>query len=94
MGWKDTIKAPPNMVTRIAVRFAPQDLPIPAVRPGRDFYPFDSTAGPGYVWHCHILDHEDNEMMRPYAVQLSPVAVRPASASSADSAHPIKKGRR
>jgi len=21
-----------------------------------------------YVWHCHIIDHEDNEMMRPYAV--------------------------
>jgi bilirubin oxidase len=21
-----------------------------------------------YVWHCHILDHEDNEMMRPYTV--------------------------
>jgi len=21
-----------------------------------------------YVWHCHILEHEDNEMMRPYAV--------------------------
>ena len=21
-----------------------------------------------YVWHCHILDHEDNEMMRPYDV--------------------------
>jgi hypothetical protein len=20
------------------------------------------------VWHCHILDHEDNEMMRPMAV--------------------------
>ena len=19
-----------------------------------------------YVWHCHIVDHEDNEMMRPY----------------------------
>ena len=19
-----------------------------------------------YVWHCHILEHEDNEMMRPY----------------------------
>ena len=19
-----------------------------------------------YVWHCHIIDHEDNEMMRPY----------------------------
>lgn len=25
------------------------------------------TAGL-YVWHCHIIDHEDNEMMRPYAV--------------------------
>jgi FtsP/CotA-like multicopper oxidase with cupredoxin domain len=21
-----------------------------------------------YVWHCHIIDHEDNEMMRPYEV--------------------------
>jgi FtsP/CotA-like multicopper oxidase with cupredoxin domain len=21
-----------------------------------------------FVWHCHILDHEDNEMMRPYQV--------------------------
>jgi spore coat protein A len=21
-----------------------------------------------YVWHCHIVDHEDNEMMRPYHV--------------------------
>jgi spore coat protein A len=21
-----------------------------------------------YVWHCHILEHEDNEMMRPYYV--------------------------
>ena len=21
-----------------------------------------------YVWHCHIIDHEDNEMMRPLIV--------------------------
>jgi bilirubin oxidase len=21
-----------------------------------------------YVWHCHIIDHEDNEMMRPYRI--------------------------
>ena len=21
-----------------------------------------------YVWHCHILEHEDNEMMRPYQI--------------------------
>lgn len=24
---------------------------------------------PGFfVWHCHIIEHEDNEMMRPYFV--------------------------
>jgi len=21
-----------------------------------------------FVWHCHIVEHEDNEMMRPYNV--------------------------
>ena len=21
-----------------------------------------------YVWHCHIVEHEDNEMMRPFHV--------------------------
>jgi spore coat protein A, manganese oxidase len=21
-----------------------------------------------YVWHCHILEHEDHEMMRPYEI--------------------------
>jgi spore coat protein A len=21
-----------------------------------------------YVWHCHILDHEEHDMMRPLAV--------------------------
>jgi FtsP/CotA-like multicopper oxidase with cupredoxin domain len=26
-------------------------------------------AKPGrFVWHCHILEHEDHEMMRPYDV--------------------------
>ena len=48
-GWKDTVRADPNMVTRIIV-------------------PFEGYAG-RYVWHCHILEHEDNEMMRPYEVQ-------------------------
>ena len=26
---------------------------------------FDGEPG-RYVWHCHFLEHEDNEMMRPY----------------------------
>ena len=25
------------------------------------------TAG-NFVWHCHIVEHEDNEMMRPYRI--------------------------
>ena len=28
---------------------------------------FEGFAG-RYVWHCHMLEHEDNEMMRPYIV--------------------------
>jgi len=28
---------------------------------------FEGYAG-RYVWHCHVLEHEDNEMMRPYEV--------------------------
>jgi spore coat protein A, manganese oxidase len=57
----------PGEVTRIVVRWAPQDIEISRVTAGINLYPFDPTGAPGYVWHCHILDHEDNEMMRPYA---------------------------
>lgn len=67
-GWKDTAKAMPGEVLRIVVRWAPTYSPVSAARPGRNLYPFDPTSGPGYVWHCHIIDHEDNEMMRPYKV--------------------------
>jgi spore coat protein A len=73
-GWKDTLIMYPGEVTRIAARYAPTDTAIGA----EDlFYPFDPDAkgaagdpdGHGYVWHCHIIDHEDNEMMRPYRVR-------------------------
>jgi spore coat protein A, manganese oxidase len=33
----------------------------------RIIIPFQGFTG-RYVWHCHILEHEDNEMMRPYEV--------------------------
>jgi FtsP/CotA-like multicopper oxidase with cupredoxin domain len=67
VGWKDTIKVYPGLVTRLVIRWAPISTPVGAVRPGQNLYTFDPTVGPGYVWHCHILDHEDNEMMRPYS---------------------------
>jgi FtsP/CotA-like multicopper oxidase with cupredoxin domain len=28
-----------------------------------------------YVWHCHIVEHEDHEMMRPYAVGTPPTKI-------------------
>jgi spore coat protein A, manganese oxidase len=33
----------------------------------RIIIPFEGFPG-RYVWHCHNLEHEDNEMMRPYDV--------------------------
>jgi FtsP/CotA-like multicopper oxidase with cupredoxin domain len=65
-GWKDTFIMYPGQVTRVIVRWAPQDVALNVVIPGENLYPFNPSSGPGYVWHCHIIDHEDNEMMRPY----------------------------
>jgi spore coat protein A len=54
---KDVIVAQPGMVTQIIAKF---DLPKGTpVTPGQRFR---------YMWHCHILEHEDNEMMRPFDV--------------------------
>jgi FtsP/CotA-like multicopper oxidase with cupredoxin domain/fibronectin type 3 domain-containing protein len=74
-GWKDTIMMNPGEITRIRIRFAPTDAPISgpgAPTPGMNPYPFDPTLAPGYVWHCHIIDHEDNEMMRPMEIITAP----------------------
>ncbi|MDP9002578.1 MAG: multicopper oxidase domain-containing protein [Myxococcota bacterium] len=69
-GWKDVAKMFPCAVTRLAVRWAPQDVAAGRTHPGQNNFPFDpTTGGPGYVWHCHILDHEDNEMMRPMLLE-------------------------
>jgi len=56
LGWKDTVRADPGMVTRIIVKF-------------------EGYIG-RYAWHCHLLEHEDNEMMRPYDV-ISPIRRAP-----------------
>lgn len=74
-GWKDTIQANPGEVTRFRIRYAPQDVNPKRAKPGINLYPFDPTFGPGYVWHCHILDHEDNDMMRPLKVRDCPIPV-------------------
>jgi FtsP/CotA-like multicopper oxidase with cupredoxin domain len=76
-GWKDTVIMLPGQVTRIVARYAPTDLAT-TTPPGMLYYPFDPSGGGQYtyVWHCHIIDHEDNEMMRPAAVTPMPGAIR------------------
>jgi FtsP/CotA-like multicopper oxidase with cupredoxin domain len=80
MGWKDTAIMYPGEVTRIAVRWATTDAPVDMNLVETNTYPFDPTdlEGPvGYVWHCHIIDHEDNEMMRNYVVGTTRQSVCP-----------------
>jgi len=74
-GWKDTVAMLPGQVTRIAVRWAPTDYPA-STPPADAHYAFLPDGGHGYVWHCHIVDHEDNEMMRPTEVIPIPGAAR------------------
>jgi spore coat protein A len=52
-GFKDTTKVNPGYFTTIRARF---DLPNGV------------TAPQTYVHHCHIVEHEDNDMMRPFTV--------------------------
>jgi spore coat protein A len=53
-GFKDTVKANPGYFTTIRARF---DLPENVAAPQK------------YVYHCHIVEHEDNDMMRPFTVE-------------------------
>lgn len=63
------------------VQLAPGSLPTPA-EPWETGFKDTVIAYPGqvtrlraqfntpgqFVWHCHIVEHEDNEMMRPYRI--------------------------
>ena len=58
------------------MRWAPTHLAANLLPKDANF-PFDpSSSGQGYVWHCHIVDHEDNEMMRPNVVIPNENAIR------------------
>lgn len=57
-GWKDTAKAYPGEVLRVATRF---DLP-------------SGVESGNYVSHCHILEHEENDMMLQFRVQKAEAA--------------------
>jgi FtsP/CotA-like multicopper oxidase with cupredoxin domain len=50
----------------------PQGIPLP---PGSQITNKLVNFGWEYVYHCHILSHEEMDMMRPVSVALPPVAV-------------------
>ena len=61
LGWKETVRMNPGECTTVVMKF---DLPAaPFAVP-----PSPRTGGHEYVWHCHILEHEEHDMMRPLIV--------------------------
>lgn len=75
LGWKDTVVAPPGMVTRILVPFGDEAVSTPIA--ARAVYVPDYDEGENdYVWHCHILEHEEKDMMQYYRIGSSAPEVK------------------
>jgi spore coat protein A len=64
IGWKDTVRMNPGEVTTVIMNFALPNLPTAAMQNAVS----PRTGGHEYVWHCHILEHEEHDMMRPLIV--------------------------
>lgn len=62
LGWKETIRMNPGEITRIVMKFSLPRVPFTVPKSPR-------TGGNEFVWHCHILEHEEHDMMRPLIVR-------------------------
>ena len=68
LGWKETVRCNPGEVTRVWMKFdLPAGLPFKVPNSKRLAHDY-GIQGAEYVWHCHILDHEEHDMMRPLVV--------------------------
>ncbi|NMM83665.1 copper oxidase [Rhodococcus sp. SRB_17] len=74
-GAKDTVIVDANSITRVTMRFPTADelgFDPDATFPRGGMTDHSGHAGTGmddlqgYVWHCHMLDHEDHDMMLRY----------------------------
>jgi spore coat protein A, manganese oxidase len=75
MGWKETVRMNPGEVIRVIQKF---DLPKVPFSMTNRLSDRTTVVGSEYVWHCHILEHEEHDMMRPLIVQGPyPLAVVP-----------------
>ncbi|MFE7541574.1 multicopper oxidase family protein [Streptomyces platensis] len=63
LSYKDTVKSYPETVTRIITgEFTPPMDTIASI-------PGSGTVLPAtYVHHCHLLEHEDDDLMRPWTI--------------------------
>jgi spore coat protein A len=64
IGWKETVRMNPGEVTTLIMQFN-----LPALPASMDNPLSPRTGGHEYVWHCHILEHEEHDMMRPLVVK-------------------------
>ena len=64
LGLKETVRMNPGEVTRVIMKFTLPVVPFKVPLSQRD----GITNGNEYVWHCHILEHEEHDMMRPLIV--------------------------
>jgi spore coat protein A len=68
IGWKETVPMYPGTVTRVIMKF---DMPDIVKADGKVIKtpPSPRTGGFEYVWHCHILEHEEHDMMHALVVE-------------------------
>jgi spore coat protein A len=67
MGWKETVRMLPGECTTVLMKFNLPNNPVVNGLPV-GVPPSPRTGGHEYVWHCHILEHEEHDMMRPLVV--------------------------
>ncbi len=67
LGWKETVPMYPGTVTRVIMKFDVPKIKV-AKGPVVPTPPSPRTGGNEYVWHCHILEHEEHDMMHALVV--------------------------
>ena len=82
LGWKETVRMNPGEITRVIMKFELPEITGPDGVTLIDLTskggglgtppPSPRTGGNEYVVHCHILEHEEHDMMRPLVVMPKP----------------------
>ena len=63
-GWKETFRVNPGEVTTVITTFDMPSSAPPCPRLQNSY----GIKGAEYVWHCHILEHEEHDMMHALVI--------------------------